>query len=51
MTGEIKLTGIVLGSIPMGDYDRRISLLTVEKGRISAFAKGARKPMSAYTPF
>ena len=47
MTGEIKLTGIVLGSIPMGDYDRRISLLTVEKGRISAFAKGARKPMSA----
>ena len=47
MTGEIKLTGIVLGSVPMGDYDRRISLLTVEKGRISAFAKGARRPMSA----
>ncbi|MBR4145730.1 MAG: DNA repair protein RecO [Lachnospiraceae bacterium] len=47
MTGEIKLTGIVLGSVPMGDYDRRVSLLTVEKGRISAFAKGARRPMSA----
>ena len=27
----------------MGEYDRHISLLTKEKGKISAFARGARK--------
>lgn len=46
MTGEIKLTGIVLSSMPVGDYDRRVSILTSEKGRISAFARNARRPMS-----
>ncbi len=47
MTGEIVLTGIVLGSQPVGEYDRRLSMLTCERGRISAFARGARKPMSS----
>ena len=28
----------------MGEYDRRISLLTKEKGKVAAFARGARKP-------
>ena len=46
MTGELKLTGIVLSSMPVGDYDRRVSLITCEKGRISAFARNARRPMS-----
>ena len=47
MTGELTLTGIVLSSMPVGDYDRRVSILTSEKGRISAFARNARRPMSS----
>ena len=44
---EIITAGIILSVMPIGEYDRRVELLSADLGRISAFAKGARKPGSS----
>lgn len=44
---SIKLQGIVIAENNMGDYDKMLTILTPNYGKISCVAKGARRPQSA----
>ncbi|MBS7007897.1 DNA repair protein RecO [Anaerostipes sp.] len=48
MGQEIKVTGLVLNAGNIGEFDKRVTILTKERGRITAFARGAKKATSPY---
>lgn len=44
MEDLVAVNGVVLQVMPIGESEKRVELLTRERGRISAFARGMKKP-------
>lgn len=49
MRESVQLTGVVISAAPVGEYDRRLVILSGERGRITAFAHGVRRGKSPLT--
>lgn len=48
MKQAIEVKGMVLSNFPIGENDKRITLLTKELGKVHVFARGARKQGSLF---
>ncbi len=48
MDYQVKVKGMIIGSTNVGEYDKRLIILTLERGKIIVFAKGVRKPKSPH---
>ena len=48
MQEQIRDKGIIIKAEPIGEYDRRVVILTENRGKISAFVRGARRPNSKF---
>ena len=44
MREPVELTAMVIRSSSVGEYDRRLVMMTRERGKITAFARGAKRP-------
>lgn len=44
----ITVKGLVLRETPVGDFDKMLTVLTAEHGKISVFARGAKKMKSSF---